>query len=483
MTPPWRQGSRNESGGENAPHCRQAEENTVRATEPDLSSPVEQASPPQQSPVSTKVASSAPSWRLAGLAALIVVLVIAAFASIILSRNGSPLGGRLTGTGPSMSHAAPSVYMMVGHTLYAITTANGTLRLQIRADSTYSPDPVVAKSIVYTSEIPNGFVMARRASDGAVLWRKLVIQAEGKRLALAGDTLYMTTDMLGGEVLFPGYAHGVYALRASDGTIRWHYDTTDPVLSPPLVVDGVVYAGAGTSLVALRASDGTLLWQRPLAVGGHPYLPLWLTSSAGTLYTYGREQNTAQPYTPTFSGDATVFAVQAGDGAVRWSRTLDGTEPDQEPSMPVIADGIVYVRSNGLGSQALARGVPSFGFGLHALRASDGSPLWTYPTAFTQPAAANGVVYTGDTSGNVIALHASDGALIWKQLVAGPTREFWRMSSLTIANDTLYVASGVTSPAGDVAVKALRASDGQQRWARPLPGSSAIQFGTPVFVA
>ncbi|HEX8035205.1 MAG TPA: PQQ-binding-like beta-propeller repeat protein, partial [Ktedonobacterales bacterium] len=281
------------------------------------------------------------------------------------------------------------------------------------------------------------------------------------------------------------YVHGVYALRASDGAIRWHHDTTDPVISPPLVVDGVVYAGVGASLVALRASDGIQLWQRPLTISGHQYLPLWLAFSAGTIYTYGRDQNPDQPYTPTFFGDSTVFAVQAADGAVRWSHRLDGTEPDQQLSTPVIADGIVYVRSNGNGSQAQARGVPGYGFGLHALRASDGTLLWTYPTAITQPVAAGGVVYAGDTSGNIIALHGTDGTVIWKQLVAGPASDFWEIS-LSLANGTLYV--GVNVPDKDTlsssaAVKALDASDGRQRWACPLPGSSATQLGTPVFAA
>src|SRR5437899_872632 len=206
----------------------------MRVTDPDPSPPVEQVSSPQQPGTSTKAASPAPRCRLAGLAALAVVLVIAAFAGILLSPNGSPLGGRLTGTGPITPHIPPSVYMVAGRTMYAIAASNGAQRWQSPIDGSFTPDPTIAHGIVYTSEIPNGLVAARRASDGAVLWSKLVIQAQGKRIALAGDTLYMTTDMFGGEILFPRFVHGVYALRASDGAIRWHHDTTEPVISPPL---------------------------------------------------------------------------------------------------------------------------------------------------------------------------------------------------------------------------------------------------------
>lgn len=175
--------------------------------------------------------------------------------------------------------------------------------------------------------------------------------------------------------------------------------------------------------------------------------------------------------------------MQTSNRTVRWSHTLDGSKYDQGVNTPVIADGIVYVRSNGLGTQALARGVPSFGFGLHALRASDGTPLWTYPTAITQPVAAGGVVYAGDSSGNVIALHTTDGAVIWKQPVAGAISAAWRMS-LTLANGILYVAGGAAGPAGgEVIVQALRAPDGRLRWQCRLPGASVSQLGTPVFAA
>ncbi len=460
----------------------------MRVTNPDHPSPSSERTPTAPN-APAQATSPVPPWRVASIAALVVVLVIGAFVTTFLALNRSHPAAHLTRTGPINPSVEPSVYLVAGNALYAIAASDGTRRWQTHTDGSVTPDPIVANGVVYTTAIPNSLVTARRASDGVALWSKLVIQAEGKRIALAGDTLYMTTDMFGGDLLAPGFVHGVYALRASDGAIRWHHDTTDPVISPPLVVDGVVYAGVGASLVALRASDGVQLWQRPLAVGGHPYLPLWLAFSSGTIYTYGREQNPDQPYTPgTGFGDATVFAVQASDGSARWSRRLDGGEPDQEASTPVIADGVVYVRSNGLGTQALARGVPGFGLGLHALRASDGAPLWTYPAAVTQSAVAGGVVYVGDLSGssasNVVALRGTDGTLLWKQQVAGSPRDDWRMSPPAVANGMLYVASGLASiTGGDVAVKSLRVSDGRLRWQCRLPGASAIQLGTPAFAA
>ena len=467
------------------------EEDAVPHAEPDTPAMPKRSDHPQLPPMHTIRPSRVSARLRAGLAIAAAVLLVGMFAWTLRSWGGTHSGSHITMTPTFTVHVPASVYMVDRGMMYAIDASKGTQRWQTPIEGFLTPDPIIAHGVVYTTGIPNSLVVAQRASDGAVLWRSLIIQAEGKRIALAGDTLYMTTDMIGGEVLFPQFVHGVYALRASDGAIRWHHDTTEPVISPPLIVDGVIYAGVGTSLVALRANDGTQLWQQPLAVSGHPYLPLWLAFSSGTIYTYGRNQDPDRPYSPTSFGDATVFAVQAGDGAVRWSHQLDGTEPDQEVSTPVIADGIVYVRSNGNGSQAQARGVPGFGYGLHALRASDGRPLWTYQADVTQPVVAGGVVYAStitSSSGNVIALHGTDGTLIWKQQVAGAHQDFWEISPPAIANGTLYVASGVAKypdaqATSDPTLKALRASDGQQLWTCPLPGSSAIQLGTPVFAA
>src|SRR5256885_1877211 len=135
----------------------------MRVTDPDPSPPVEQASSPQQPDTYTKAAAPAPPWRLAGLAGLAtlaVALVIAAFAGTFLSRNGLPIGGRLTGTGPITPHIPPSVYMVAGRTMYAIAASNGAQRWQSPIDGSFTPDPTIAHGIVYTSDIPNGLVAA-----------------------------------------------------------------------------------------------------------------------------------------------------------------------------------------------------------------------------------------------------------------------------------------------------------------------------------
>ena len=68
-------------------------------------------------------------------------------------------------------------------------------------------------------------------------------------------------------------------------------------------------------------------------------------------------------------------------------------------------------------SPAVANGVVYFGSedsNLHALNASTGAPLWTYPTGYyieSSPAIANGMVYVGSYDGNFYAFGLPDGQL------------------------------------------------------------------------
>jgi outer membrane protein assembly factor BamB len=117
--------------------------------------------------------------------------------------------------------------------------------------------------------------------------------------------------------------------------------------------------------------------------------------------------------------------------------TSVGTHPAFVPRSFSLLDGVIYI--------ALADG------NVQALRASDGSLLWrykglvdAYPIAST-----NGIVFLLEQqSGMVNALRVSDGTLLWQSKgLAWPQVE----------NGLVYVSEGNR-------VKALRASDGTVIW-------------------
>ncbi len=80
-----------------------------------------------------------------------------------------------------------------------------------------------------------------------------------------------------------------------------------------------------------------------------------------------------------------------------------------------------------------------------------------------QPVVADGVVYSGDTTGLVVALRATDGTLLWQHRATGV------FTSLTVA-DGLVISD--TGP-----VYALRASDGSELWQRAAEGTGESSPG------
>jgi outer membrane protein assembly factor BamB len=83
--------------------------------------------------------------------------------------------------------------------------------------------------------------------------------------------------------------------------------------------------------------------------------------------------------------------------------------------------------------------------------------LWSYTTGGgvnSSPAVANGVVYVGSGDGNVYALNASTGALVWSYATGGGVY----FSSPAVSNGVVYVGSM------DHYVYALNASTGTLLW-------------------
>jgi outer membrane protein assembly factor BamB len=96
----------------------------------------------------------------------------------------------------------------------------------------------------------------------------------------------------------------------------------------------------------------------------------------------------------------TVDALRASDGSPLWSRTF----PTDAPAFfqLTVVNKVVYIRS------AVER--------IDALRTSDGSLLWHYTSRssfVSLPSVADGIVYAGTVDGHLSALRASDGFLLW----------------------------------------------------------------------
>ena len=138
-------------------------------------------------------------------------------------------------------------------------------------------------------------VYALRASDGTVLWHYKGNNTNGwpQSMTVVGGVVYAATSISSSE----GY---VYALQGSTGALLWNYAAGSQV-SDMTVDNGLVYAGVnGGLLVALRANNGSVLW-RYQSDGSNFGTPI---VDNGSVYVG--------------ADNSITYALQAGTGVLRW---------------------------------------------------------------------------------------------------------------------------------------------------------------------
>jgi outer membrane protein assembly factor BamB len=239
--------------------------------------------------------------------------------------------------------------------------------------------------------------------------------------------------------------------------------------SPPTFANGYVYvggAGSGGTLYAVRASDGALRWMASVANGDHSSPAV---SDTSVFVSYACELTTSH---------------DIADGHILWSHYA-GCEGGGGRT-PVLAHGQVWVRDDaGMGPVALdaATGALTNSFSSSVAPAFDGSRMfvldgtglkardattlqldWTFTgdgNLSSDPIVVNGYVYEGSTSGTLWALDESTGQPVWSAN-AGASIEHpdehnaWPTTGLAagqglvvVPASNLLVAYGPATPVGE----------------------------------
>jgi outer membrane protein assembly factor BamB len=236
--------------------------------------------------------------------------------------------------------------------------------------------------------------------------------------ALSGGTVYITatTISLNADGQPKGEPVGaIYALRASDGMLLWHFQTTGEDTAPVTVFNGIVYAEtsidptgtANGAIYALRAGDGSLLWRRQTN-GDALGLP---AASNGGIYLVTRL---------VLNNSGIVTALRPRDGSVLWQESIG-------PSLSsgaTLADGVLYIG----GSEAV-----------YAVNSGNGQILWQHPVASQidlSPVVQDGSLYLQSLEdSSVEALNRQDGSLRWRVRIQAEEN----IASLIATPTTLYV--------------------------------------------
>lgn len=196
-------------------------------------------------------------------------------------------------------------------------------------------------------------------------------------------------------------AAGVHQLHG----VQWSFATDGQLIASPAIAGDQIYAAstAGT-LYALDRHSGKCLWK--YAVKGR------ITSTPAIV--------NGIVYFAAYDGF--FYALKATDGALLWKHASHGERRFAAPNlhgMQPAAESHPDPWDNYLSSPAVWQNIVYFGSGdgnIYALRANDGAMLWQFKTGnvvHASPAIADGMLFIGSWDCNFYALDALTGKEKW----------------------------------------------------------------------
>jgi outer membrane protein assembly factor BamB len=283
--------------------------------------------------------------------------------------------------------------------------------------------PQVAQGIILANT-HGGKVVALQATTGNVLWTHYETSFATSLLQVEDSIVFVrvqATRTLAGKVV---------ALRTRNGSPRWSLET----LQFHRFVDGhagMVYISDGAGrITALRAKSGRLVWTE------HTSSRSWMAL----------EVNLGLVAVATQDG---VAALRANDGATLWHTHLHPGALD----VPLIGGGIISV--------------PTADGEMSALDATSGALRWHAPAA--PLIIAGELVYGLAQDERIVTLHAGTGTLL---------RSYQEIDSFQFSNGKIFALTAT----GDII--ALQADTGAILWHwRPPSPVLALGSGTLVYVS
>lgn len=272
-------------------------------------------------------------------------------------------------------------------------------------DSRLTAPPIIADGRVFVLDADT-HVYAFDAKTGKPVWDKSLVPditiGKSSLFGLIGPNKVDPSKGFGGGLAYDGgklfaatgFAN-VIALDAHTGKELWKSDTTVPVHSAPVVVDGRIYVVTQENETqALDATDGHELWSHHGTV-----------ESAGVLSSASVGVSGDTVVVPYSSGE--LFALRAENGTPAWNDTL--TRTGNVTSLTIIND----IAGRPVIDRNLVFAISHSGT-LAAINFRSGSRAWTRNIAGIQtPLIAGEYVFVVSTDGEVVCLNRGDGRVRW----------------------------------------------------------------------
>jgi outer membrane protein assembly factor BamB len=247
-------------------------------------------------------------------------------------------------------------------------------------------------------------------------------------------------------VVWPTYGYDAARVRAPGFQLRppyrkrWQFGARNLVEFPPVIAYGRLYFSNNSGvLYAVNARTGKRAWRyrSGRCVAASPAV-------SGRL-VYQAFMNRPPCNAEGDDLDGEIIAFYAGSGKVRWRKSIGPSE-----TSPLVVDGRLFVgdwRGN-----------------IYALKANTGRVLWKFETGDEVKSAVSysgGRVFVGSYDHHVYALEASTGKLVWRagaQERLGPRGTFY--STPAVAYGRVYIG------ATDGKVYSFGSQSGKLRWSQ-----------------
>src|SRR5919197_1110102 len=273
-----------------------------------------------------------------------------------------------------------SLYLLKNNgSLYAVAKNTGRVRWKRKLGYLAAASPAYGEGKLYVT-LPRrarhtraGRAIALRASDGKILWNRLLPSRSESSPLLDGNHVYFGSEN-----------GNVYSLRTADGSVRWKFKAKGAVKAALALADGKLYfCDYSGRVYAIWADSGRVAWSKgtsgarfglgsgqfyssPAVADGYVYASPAVAQVPGGVPTV---------YIGSYSG--TFYALDARSGRVRWSYDAHGKISG---ASTVVGDIVYFSTINGkntfgLGARTGRRGF-FIGRGAYNPVVSDGRTIF-----------------------------------------------------------------------------------------------------------